>query len=146
MKEKEEWKEKRMQVRCKFQKKCMHVQGIDPTYEGNRAYGMAHELRALPIIIEWLGEQQPTRKSPASGDLLYIEFTIAEYENDIFQMLIEGDELNHPKGACLDMHMESSTSREVIAFAKATGLLVAGIGEPYNSDDHGFNLKEGEEE
>ena len=81
----------RLQGRIKSKQHSMHIQGVDPSIQMNREYGMAFELSATRSIIKWLGNQTPTHYSPASGDLLYIEYSIAKYNDDVYQMLIEGE-------------------------------------------------------
>ena len=142
-------KEKRMQMRVTYKTEQMHMQGIDPDTVMGREYGTATELRANDVITGWLATQDPILRSAASNDLLYVPFTIAEYQhdgNEFYQMLIEGTPMNHPDGMCLDMSMDSPHVRHVISFAKASGLLQAGVGEPYNSNDFGYDVKGDEEE
>ena len=134
--------EVRMQVRVKSKQHSMHIQGVDPSIQMNREYGMAFELSAARSIIKWLGNQTPTHYSPASGDLLYIEYSIAKYNDDVYQMLIEGEEFNHPSGVMLDMNMESPICKNIVEFAKKSGLLEAGIGEPYDSKKEGYGEEE----
>jgi hypothetical protein len=141
--------EKRMQMRITYKTEQMHMQGVDPATEMGRPYGTATELRANEVITGWLATQKATLVSAASGDLLYIPFTVAEYQyegNEFYQMLIEGTPMNHPDGMCLDMSVESPHVRHVLSFAKASGLLQAGVGEPYDSNDFGYDVKGGEEE
>ena len=146
---KEANKEKRMQMRVKYQKEQMHMQGIDLDTAMGREYGTATELRANELITGWLGSQDPILESAASKDILYIPITIAEYVHEghtSYQMLIKGTPMNHPDGMCLDMSMESPNTQHVISFAKASGLLEAGVGEPYDSNAFGYNVKGEDEE
>lgn len=123
----QDYGEPRLQVRCQYDNNRIHIQGIgEPTV--NRKYGIALELRAPISLTEWLNDQTPTHKSPASGSMLYIPIQMYHYiEHDgTVQFLIQGEELNHPQGAMLDVSMESPAVETLVGFIKesTSGLLV----------------------
>jgi len=127
----------RLQVRTQFDTNRIHIQGVgEPSV--NRKYGVALELRAPPELTEWLGEQEPTLPSPASGSLLYAPMSVVSYieHEGAIQILIEGTELNHPKGAMLDVKDEALAVKSLIDFVKETksGLLIES-GEVYSSEE-----------
>lgn len=114
-----EYGNERLQVRCQFDTNRIHVQGVGtPTV--NRKYGIALELRAPPDLTAWLNDQTPTESSPASGSLLYIPMYMYNYveQDNVVQLLIEGEELNHPKGAMLDVSMESPAVETLVDFVR----------------------------
>jgi len=136
-----EYGKDRIQVRCEFDKNRIHVQGIGST-QVNRKYGLALEMQAPPKLTSWLMEQEPTVVSPASGNLLYVD--------DKTQMLIHGEELNHPEGAILDIDgptikqlMEGEAPLEdlnpitqlLLEWAKQSGLLTLTAGKAYDTED-----------
>ena len=129
--------ETRLQVRTQFDTNRIHIQGVgDPTV--NRKYGIAIELRAPPELTDWLSEQEPTLASPASGSLLYAPMSVmsyVEHEGSV-QILIEGAELNHPKGAMLDVKDDSTAVATLIAFVKESksGLVLEG-GELFSTEE-----------
>jgi hypothetical protein len=137
--------EKRIQVRCQYSDNMIHVQGIgnpEPT-GGNRKYGMATELRVPIELTNWLKGQEPTAKSPASGDQLYIPLRLVRYVVDshtpCYQLFIEatapgGDPLNHPMGAVLDMQPLSQPVKDLIAFCEANEIQVDSTDEPYSDN------------
>ena len=114
-----EYGQPRLQVRCQFDTNRIHVQGVgEPTV--NRKYGLAIELRAPPQLTEWLSEQEPTLSSPASGTMLYAPMSVLSYieHEGSVQLLIEGEELNHPEGAMLDISDDSVAVQTLIDFVK----------------------------
>jgi hypothetical protein len=132
-----EYGEARLQVRTQFDTNRIHIQGVgEPTV--NRKYGIALELRAPPELTEWLSEQEPTLASPASGSLLYAPMSVISYveQEGTVQILIEGEELNHPKGAMLDVKDESTAVATLITFVKNTNSgLVLESGEVYSTEE-----------
>ena len=116
----DDYGDNRMQVRCIYDMNALHIQGVGPSV--NRKYGIALELRAPPELTEWLSEQAPTLASPASGSLLYAPMSVISYveQEGTVQILIEGEELNHPKGAMLDVKDESTAVSTLITFVKNT--------------------------
>ena len=146
----QQYGKERIQVRCEFDTNRIHVQGIGST-QVNRKYGLALELQAPPKLTEWLLEQEPTVVSPASGNLLYIQAELRHYfeDGDKTQLVILGEELNHPEGAVLNMdttNLDGLLSGEVDFsqvgdfnpaihvlhdFAKKSGLVVLTEGKAY---------------
>lgn len=129
--------EARLQVRTQFDTNRIHIQGVgDPTV--NRKYGIAIELRAPPALTEWLAEQEPTLASPASGSVLYAPMSVVSYveHEGSVQILIEGEELNHPKGAMLDVKDDSTAVATLISFVKESksGLVLEG-GELFSTEE-----------
>ena len=126
----------RLQVRTQFDTNRIHVQGVgEPTV--NRKYGIAIELRAPPSVTEWLSEQEPTLPSPASNSTLYIPMSVVSYieHEGVVQILIEGAELNHPKGAMLDIKDDSVAIGTLIAFVKESKTsLTLQDGDVYSSE------------
>lgn len=127
----------RLQVRTQFDTNRIHIQGVgDPTV--NRKYGIAIELRAPPQLTDWLSEQEPTLPSPASGSILYAPMSVVSYveHEGSIQILIEGEELNHPKGAMLDIKDDSTAVATLISFVKESksGLILEG-GEVFTSEE-----------
>lgn len=119
MKQMTEYGQPRLQVRCQFDTNRIHIQGVgEPTV--NRKYGLAIELRAPPELTEWLSEQAPTLSSPASGSILYAPMSVLSYieHEGVVQLLIDGDELNHPEGAMLDISEDSLAVKTLIDFVK----------------------------
>ena len=108
----------RLQVRCQYDTNRIHIQGVgQPTV--NRKYGIAIELRAPPVLTDWLSLQEPWKKSPASGSMLYVPMTIVSYnDGETIQFLIDGEELNHPQGAMLNVNADSLPVKTLVAFAK----------------------------
>ena len=146
-----EYGKDRIQVRCEFDKNRIHVQGIGST-QVNRKYGLALEMQAPPKLTSWLMEQEPTVVSPASGNLLYVEAELRHHfeDDDKTQMLIHGEELNHPEGAILDIDgptikqlMEGEAPLEdlnpitqlLLEWAKKSGLLTLTAGKAYDTED-----------
>ena len=127
----------RLQVRTQFDTNRIHIQGVgEPTV--NRKYGIALELRAPPALTEWLSEQEPTLPSPACGSVLYAPMSVlsyVEHEGSV-QILIEGEELNHPKGAMLDVKDDSTAVSTLISFVKESksGLVLEG-GELFSTEE-----------
>ncbi len=152
----EQYGKERIQVRCEFDTNRIHVQGIGST-QVNRKYGLALELQAPPKLTDWLLEQEPTVVSPASGNLLYVEAEVRHYfeDEDKTQLLILGEELNHPEGAILDMDtmnlaglltgdgsLEAGAFAEhnpailvLLEFAKQSGLLTLTAGEAHTLEE-----------
>jgi len=97
----------------------MHIQGIGPV-SVNRDYGLSIEMRAPVDVTEWLGKQEPTNKSAASGNsVYYISATVHEddtQENRMW-MLIRGDNFNHQDGMALGLDLNSPQSKTLIDFA-----------------------------
>jgi hypothetical protein len=126
----------RLQVRTQFDTNRIHIQGVgEPTV--NRKYGIAIELRAPPPLTQWLSEQEPTLQSPASKSMLYIPMSVVSYieHEGVVQILIEGTELNHPKGAMLDIKDDSVAIGTLIAFVKESKTsLTLQDGEVYSSE------------
>ena len=111
--------ETRLQVRCQYD-------------TVNRKYGLAIELRAPSDLTAWLNDQTPTHKSPASGSMLYIPISLYHYveHEETVQLLINGEELNHPSGAMLDVSQESPAVETLVQFVKESqsGIVVeAGV-------------------
>jgi hypothetical protein len=130
--------EHRLQVRCEFDAHRIHLQGVGDT-PVNRKYGLALELQAPPELTGWLQEQEPTVVSPASGNALYIRAEMRHYfENDITQLVVLGESLNHPEGAALDMDLstENLGVQTLIEFAKQNGLLTLVAGDAYAVEDN----------
>ncbi len=129
--------EPRLQVRTQFDTNRIHIQGVgEPTV--NRKYGIALELRAPPELTEWLSEQEPTLASPASGSLLYAPMSVVSYieHEGSVQLLIEGEELNHPKGAMLDVKDDSTAVATLISFVKESKSgLVLESGELFSTEE-----------
>ena len=129
--------EPRLQVRTQFDTNRIHIQGVgEPTV--NRKYGIALELRAPPALTEWSSEQEPTLASPATRSKLYAPMSVISYveQEGTVQILIEGEELNHPKGAMLDVKDESTAVSTLITFVKNTNSgLVLESGEVYSTDE-----------
>ena len=126
----------RLQVRCQFDANRLHIQGIgEPTV--NRKYGLALELRAPTDLTNWLNDQEPTLMSPASGSQLYTQLEMLQYieHDNTVQLLIHGAELNHPKGAMLDISAESPAVQTLITFVResAAGLMIA-AGEIFKTE------------
>ena len=133
----EDFGEPRLQVRCQYDNNRIHIQGVGEPIV-NRKYGIALELRAPTDLTEWLNDQTPTNKSPASGSLLYIPLQMYHYieHDDVVQFLIKGTELNHPSGAMLDVSMESPAVETVVAFIKDTSSgIVIEAGEVFTTGD-----------
>jgi hypothetical protein len=137
MKQMTEQGEPRLQVRTQFDTNRIHIQGVgEPTV--NRKYGIALELRAPPELTEWLSEQEPTLASPASGSLLYAPMSVVSYieHEGSVQLLIEGEELNHPKGAMLDVKDDSTAVATLISFVKESKSgLVLESGELFSTEE-----------
>tara|TARA_R100000657_G_C4615533_1_gene67234 strand:+ start:204 stop:620 length:417 start_codon:yes stop_codon:yes gene_type:complete len=137
MKQMTEKGEPRLQVRTQFDTNRIHIQGVgEPTV--NRKYGIALELRAPPALTEWLSEQEPTLASPASGSMLYAPMSVISYieHEGSVQLLIEGEELNHPKGAMLDVKDDSTTVATLISFVKESKSgLVLESGEVFSTEE-----------
>lgn len=129
--------EPRLQVRTQFDTNRIHIQGVgEPTV--NRKYGIALELRAPPALTEWLSEQEPTLASPASGSMLYAPMSVVSYieHEGSVQLLIEGEELNHPKGAMLDVKDDSTAVATLISFVKESKSgLVLESGEVFSTEE-----------
>lgn len=129
--------EPRLQVRTQFDTNRIHIQGVgEPTV--NRKYGIALELRAPPALTEWLSEQEPTLASPASGSKLYAPMSVISYieHEGSVQLLIEGEELNHPKGAMLDVKDDSTAVATLISFVKESKSgLVLESGEVFSTEE-----------
>lgn len=129
--------EPRLQVRTQFDTNRIHIQGVgEPTV--NRKYGIALELRAPPALTEWLSEQEPTLASPASGSMLYAPMSVISYieHEGSVQLLIEGEELNHPKGAMLDVKDDSTAVATLISFVKESKSgLVLESGEVFSTEE-----------
>ena len=127
--------EPRLQVRTQFDTNRIHIQGVgEPTV--NRKYGIALELRAPPELTEWLSEQEPTLSSPASGSMLYAPMSVISYieHEGSVQLLIEGEELNHPKGAMLKD--DSTAVATLISFVKESKSgLVLESGEVFSTEE-----------
>ena len=127
----------RLQVRTQFDTNRIHIQGVgEPTV--NRKYGIALELRAPPALTEWLSEQEPTLASPASGSMLYAPMSVISYieHEGSVQLLIEGEELNHPKGAMLDVKDDSTAVATLISFVKESKSgLVLESGEVFSTEE-----------
>lgn len=127
----------RLQVRTQFDTNRIHIQGVgEPTV--NRKYGIALELRAPPELTEWLSEQPPTLASPASGSMLYAPMSVVSYieHEGSVQILIEGEELNHPKGAMLDVKDDSTAVATLISFVKESKSgLVLESGELFSTEE-----------
>tara|TARA_Y100001938_G_scaffold147643_1_gene229307 strand:- start:907 stop:1323 length:417 start_codon:yes stop_codon:yes gene_type:complete len=137
MKQMTEKGEPRLQVRTQFDTNRIHIQGVgEPTV--NRKYGIALELRAPPALTEWLSEQEPTLASPASGSMLYAPMSVISYieHEGSVQLLIEGEELNHPKGAMLDVKDDSTAVATLISFVKESKSgLVLESGEVFSTEE-----------
>lgn len=133
----EEFGKPRLQVRTQFDTNRIHIQGVGQP-NVNRKYGVALELRAPPALTEWLSEQEPTLASPASGSVLYAPLSVINYveHDEVMQLLIEGSELNHPKGAMLDVKDDSLAVKTLIDFVKSTasGLTIQS-GEVYSTKE-----------
>ena len=130
-----EYGKKRLQVRCQYDTNRIHIQGVgQPTV--NRKYGIAIELRAPPALTEWLSEQEPVNKSPASGSMLYVPMTINIHGDNTAQFIINGEQLNHPSGAALNVNADSLPIKTLIAFAKEAESSYNEVdGEPYTAED-----------
>ena len=121
----EKYGERRLQVRCDYDKNKIHIQGVGtPTLTGDnpmyREYGMALELRAPPELTDWLREQEPTNRSPASGSMYYVQMALHHYAvKDTYQFMIFGSDLNHPEGAVMDMEFESPNVQALIKFVES---------------------------
>ena len=116
----------RMQIKCNYDDKMMHVQGVTKdTHEGgNRKYGIALKLRTTLEVSQWLREQTPLYESAASGNTLYIPFEIRKYEDNNVQFHIVGSKGNHPMGVMLDVQPADKDIRQLLMFAQNSGLIV----------------------
>lgn len=115
----------RMQIKCNYDDKMMHVQGVakESHESGNRKYGIALKLRTTLEVSQWLREQTPTHKSAASGDVLYIPFEIRKYKDNNVQFFIMGSKGNHELGVMLDVQPADKDIRQLIKFANNAGLI-----------------------
>ena len=137
----DEYGDNRMQVRCIYDTNALHIQGVGPSV--NRKYGIALELRAPKELTAWLSEQTPSEQSPASKETLYAPFELWQYpgdEENQFQFLIRGSELNHPKGAMLNMKNQSDVVKTLVEWAQNADLVA------YTHSDDVMAYKGGEEE
>jgi|TARA_R100000149_G_scaffold55302_1_gene24495 hypothetical protein len=128
--------ENRLQVRCQYDTNRIHIQGVgQPTV--NRKYGIAIELRAPPVLTDWLSLQEPWKKSPASGSMLYVPMTVVSYnDGETIQFLIDGEELNHPQGVMLNVNADSLPVKTLVAFAKeADANFTESTVTPYVTDE-----------
>ena len=137
----DDYGDNRMQVRCIYDTNALHIQGVGPSV--NRKYGIALELRAPKELTAWLSEQTPSEQSPASKETLYAPMELWQYpgdEENQFQFLIRGSELNHPNGAMLNMKNQSDAVKTLVDWAQNAELVA------YTHSDNVMAYKGGEEE
>jgi len=101
----------------------MHMQGGGVPM--NRKYGLSVEIRVSPEITDWLETIQPTLKSLASGETRYIPAALVD-DGKGHRILVEGEELNDPRGMLLEFSDESPNIAALIQFAYENKLIEGG--------------------
>lgn len=116
----------RIQIKCNYDDKMMHIQGVtkDRHDGSNRKYGIALKLRTTLEVSQWLREQTPTHESAASGGTMYIPLEIRKYKDSVIQMYINGSKGNHDDGVMLDVQPADKDIRQLLKFAQNAGLIV----------------------